>query len=224
MASEHAPRRALFASVALAAAAGLLWLAWRTMAPGGWTAWEVLAFACFAGTAPWTALCAANALVGFVVLMGAADPPAAVLPALRRARAGAALDASAARLTACTDRASLMISRRSAFLGAASASGTPWSALCATGLPPSGSCTSMAMPNESARRLTRARPPRSVKPGARLRTTPSTGAPPSCSRPMLSARSRTSLPPPSGSASQSFTEPNWPGSPLAVASHLPSGL
>ncbi|GAA0604849.1 glucans biosynthesis glucosyltransferase MdoH [Craurococcus roseus] len=81
------PRRVLFAALALAVAAALLWLAWRAMAPGGWTVWEALAFACFAGTAPWTALCAANALVGFAVLVSAADPPAAVLPALREARA-----------------------------------------------------------------------------------------------------------------------------------------
>jgi membrane glycosyltransferase len=82
------PRRVLFASLALAVAAALLWLAWRTMAPGGWTVWEALAWACYAGTAPWTALCAANALLGFAVLMAAPDPPAAALPALRAARTG----------------------------------------------------------------------------------------------------------------------------------------
>ena len=49
---------------------------------------EAAAFACFAGTAPWTALCAANALVGFAVLMAAPDPSTAVLPALRGVRAG----------------------------------------------------------------------------------------------------------------------------------------
>src|SRR3712207_9285119 len=59
------------------------------MAPGGWTPWEVLAFALFAGTVPWTALCAGNALLGFAILMRAGDPPAVVLPALRRARPGA---------------------------------------------------------------------------------------------------------------------------------------
>ena len=89
MPAEHPPRRALFAALALAVAAALLWLAWRAMAPGGWTVWEALAFACFAGTVPWTALCAANALAGFAVLMAARDPPAAVLPALRRARVSA---------------------------------------------------------------------------------------------------------------------------------------
>ncbi|MBV1795832.1 glucans biosynthesis glucosyltransferase MdoH [Siccirubricoccus sp. G192] len=83
------PRRALFALLGLAITASLLWLAWRVMAPGGWTSWEVLAFACFAGTAPWTALCAANAITGFAILMRKGDPPAAVLPALRRARPGA---------------------------------------------------------------------------------------------------------------------------------------
>ncbi|TCZ66078.1 glucans biosynthesis glucosyltransferase MdoH [Roseicella aquatilis] len=82
-------RRLLFALLGLALAALQPWLAARAMALGGWTTWEVLAFACLAGTAPWTALCAANALVGLAILLLAADPPAAVLPALRRARPGA---------------------------------------------------------------------------------------------------------------------------------------
>jgi membrane glycosyltransferase len=56
------------------------------LAPGGWTVWEALILACFAGVAPWVALCAANAVTGFALLMGARDPAAAVLPALRRAR------------------------------------------------------------------------------------------------------------------------------------------
>ncbi|MDO9708724.1 glucans biosynthesis glucosyltransferase MdoH [Paracraurococcus lichenis] len=82
-------RRLAFALLGLWLAALLLWLAVRVLAPGGWTVWEVLVFLCFAGTAPWTALCAANALVGFIILLRAPDPPAAVLPALRRARPGA---------------------------------------------------------------------------------------------------------------------------------------
>jgi membrane glycosyltransferase len=82
-------RRLLFAALALLLLLLPLSLAWVALAPGGWTAWEVLAFLCFAGTAPWTALCAANALTGFAILMGARDPPAAVLPALRAARPGA---------------------------------------------------------------------------------------------------------------------------------------
>jgi len=81
-------RRRAFALLVVALTALLLWLALRVMAPGGWTLWEALAFLCFAGTAPWTALCAGNALIGLVILLRSADPPAAVLPALRRARPG----------------------------------------------------------------------------------------------------------------------------------------
>ncbi|MFC7475637.1 glucans biosynthesis glucosyltransferase MdoH [Dankookia sp. GCM10030260] len=82
-------RRLTFALLVLSLTALLLWLAVRVLAPGGWTPWEMLTLACFAGTAPWTALCAANALVGGVILLRAPSPPAAVLPALRRARPGA---------------------------------------------------------------------------------------------------------------------------------------
>ena len=42
----------------------------------------------FLGVAPWLALSAANALLGFAILMGARDPVAAVLPALRNLPAG----------------------------------------------------------------------------------------------------------------------------------------
>ncbi|MBL6455441.1 glucans biosynthesis glucosyltransferase MdoH [Belnapia sp. T6] len=82
-------RRLAFALLGLACTGLLLWLAARVMAPGGWTVWEVLAFLCFAGTAPWTALCAANAVVGLLILLRAPDPPSAVLPALTRIRPGA---------------------------------------------------------------------------------------------------------------------------------------
>lgn len=86
MSDDLSIRRVLFTALLLGVMAALLWLAVRAMAPGGWTAWEIMAFACFAGTVPWTALCAANAIVGFAVRMTARDPSAAVLPALRRAR------------------------------------------------------------------------------------------------------------------------------------------
>ncbi|MBX9698152.1 MAG: glucans biosynthesis glucosyltransferase MdoH, partial [Acetobacteraceae bacterium] len=78
-------RRALFAGTALLLLALLLTLAWRVLAPGGWTVWEIFVLVCFAGTAPWTALCAANALAGLALLLFARDPSAAVLPALRQA-------------------------------------------------------------------------------------------------------------------------------------------
>ena len=82
-------RRLTFALLGLSLTLLLLWLAVRVLAPGGWTPWEMLVLACFAGTAPWTALCAANALVGGVILLRAPSPAAAVLPVLRRARPGA---------------------------------------------------------------------------------------------------------------------------------------
>ncbi len=82
-------RRLAFAALVLAVTALLLALLGRVLAPGGWTIWEMLLLACFAGTAPWTALCAANAIAGFLILMGTRHPPAAVLPALRHAAPGA---------------------------------------------------------------------------------------------------------------------------------------
>ena len=82
-------RRLILALLLLAIAGALLALAVQTLAPGGWTAWEILILLCLAGVAPWVALCAANALLGFVLLLGTRHPPAAVLPALRRARPGA---------------------------------------------------------------------------------------------------------------------------------------
>jgi len=79
-------RRLLFAALALAITAGLLWLLVAVLAPGGWTLWEVLILLCFLGTVPWSALSAANALVGLTILLAARDPVAAVLPQLRAAR------------------------------------------------------------------------------------------------------------------------------------------
>ncbi|HWT10781.1 MAG TPA: glucans biosynthesis glucosyltransferase MdoH [Roseomonas sp.] len=80
--------RILFAALALAIMAGLLHLAVAVLAPGGWTVWEALILLCFIGTMPWSALSAANALVGLAILLLARDPVAAVLPALRDARPG----------------------------------------------------------------------------------------------------------------------------------------
>jgi membrane glycosyltransferase len=81
-------RRAAFLLLVLAITAGLVALAIAVLAPGGWTVWEVLILACYLGTVPWSALSAANALLGLVILLVARDPPAAVLPALRAARPG----------------------------------------------------------------------------------------------------------------------------------------
>lgn len=81
-------RRLAALLLGLGIAALLLGQAWAALAPGGWTLWEALIVMALAGTMPWSALSAANALIGFAILIGAHDPPAAVLPALRAARPG----------------------------------------------------------------------------------------------------------------------------------------
>ena len=62
-------RRAAVLLIALATNVGLAWLLWRVLAPGGWTAAKLVMAAAFAGTAPWTGLCAANGIIGFVLLV-----------------------------------------------------------------------------------------------------------------------------------------------------------
>jgi len=84
-------RRAAFAALAFALACLLIALVVRVLAPGGWTVFEVLTLACFVGTAPWTALCAANGVVGLAIRLGARDPAAFVVPALARAPASPSL-------------------------------------------------------------------------------------------------------------------------------------
>ena len=49
-------------------------LAWaccwsQVLAPGGWTLPKLVMLAAFLGTAPWTGLCLANGLIGFVILV-----------------------------------------------------------------------------------------------------------------------------------------------------------
>jgi len=66
----------------------LCWLTWAVLAPGGWTVAEILILVCIAGTLPWAALSAGNALIGLGILLFARDPAAAVLPALATARPG----------------------------------------------------------------------------------------------------------------------------------------
>ena len=78
-------RRILFVALALAITAALLRLLVAVLAPGGWTVWEVLILVCFIGTVPWSALSAANALVGLAIRLLARDPVAAVLPQIRDA-------------------------------------------------------------------------------------------------------------------------------------------
>ncbi|HEY7578073.1 MAG TPA: glucans biosynthesis glucosyltransferase MdoH [Acetobacteraceae bacterium] len=63
-------RRAVVLLIALLTDAGLAWLLWRVLAPDGWTTAKLVMAAAFAGTAPWTGLCAANGLIGFALLVG----------------------------------------------------------------------------------------------------------------------------------------------------------
>lgn len=89
MTDENAPlRRGLFGALVAAIALLLMWLAWRALAPGGIGVFEAPILLCLLLVTPWAALSAANSLVGLAILLGSRDPPAAVLPALRRARPG----------------------------------------------------------------------------------------------------------------------------------------
>ncbi|MGG5888821.1 glucans biosynthesis glucosyltransferase MdoH [Falsiroseomonas sp. HC035] len=81
-------RRAVFGALVTLIAALLAWLLLRALLPGGISAIEALILACIALTTPWAALSAANSLVGLAILLGARDPPAAVLPALSRIKSG----------------------------------------------------------------------------------------------------------------------------------------
>jgi membrane glycosyltransferase len=75
-----AARRALVVLIILLVAVGLGALLWQVLAPGGWTPAKLVMLAAFAGTAPWTGLCVANGLIGFVVLVFARDPVRMVFP------------------------------------------------------------------------------------------------------------------------------------------------
>ena len=67
-----AARRALVVLIVLLTAIGLGTLLVQVLAPGGWTLPKMAMLVAFAGTAPWTGLCLANGLIGFVVLVFAA--------------------------------------------------------------------------------------------------------------------------------------------------------
>jgi membrane glycosyltransferase len=74
-------RRLAFAAIALAAALGVAWLLLASLAPGGWTVAKALIALCFVGAMPWLGICAANALVGFAILLWVPHPARFVLPA-----------------------------------------------------------------------------------------------------------------------------------------------
>ncbi len=86
MPTDTLPQRLIFAALALTITALLLDALWRVLAPDGVTGWEWVILLAYAGTVPWSAISAANALLGLVILLAARDPPAAVVPQLDRAR------------------------------------------------------------------------------------------------------------------------------------------
>ena len=70
-------RRLLVALVMLGVAGGLLALLWQVLGPGGWSVAKLAMLVGLFGTAPWTGLCLANGLIGFLVLVSARTPPVA---------------------------------------------------------------------------------------------------------------------------------------------------
>jgi membrane glycosyltransferase len=83
---EQTFRRLVFFALMLGSCGLLLGLAWATLAPGGFTPWEMLMLGCLLVVAPWNGISLANALLGLGLLLGRRDPAAAVLPALAEAR------------------------------------------------------------------------------------------------------------------------------------------
>ncbi len=73
-------RRMLVALITLGATGGLLALLWQVLAPGGWAVAKLAMLVGLLGTAPWTGLCLANGLPGFLRLVStrALAPPATV--------------------------------------------------------------------------------------------------------------------------------------------------
>ena len=75
-----AARRALVVLIVLLTAGGLGLLLFHVLAPGGWTLPKLVMLAAFLATAPWTGLCLANGLIGFLILTLCRDPVRAVFP------------------------------------------------------------------------------------------------------------------------------------------------
>jgi membrane glycosyltransferase len=73
-------RRIVVLLIAALTDIGLGWLLWHVLAPGGWTIPKLVMAAAFLGTAPWTGLCAANGLVGFLLVMVRRTPTVPARP------------------------------------------------------------------------------------------------------------------------------------------------
>src|SRR3954454_14201372 len=75
-----AARTALVVLIGLLAAVGLNLLLLQVLSPGGWTLPKLVMLAAFLGTTPWTGLCVANGLIGFLILVCSRNPVRAVFP------------------------------------------------------------------------------------------------------------------------------------------------
>jgi membrane glycosyltransferase len=73
-------RRAVVALIALLTGLGLGTLLVQVLAPGGWTVAKLVMLVAFAGTAPWTGLCLANGLIGFLILVARREPMRTLSP------------------------------------------------------------------------------------------------------------------------------------------------
>src|SRR5271163_1605959 len=62
-------RRLFIVLVVAGVTGGLLTLLWHVLAPGGWTLAKLAMLVGALGTVPWTGLCLANGLLGFLVLL-----------------------------------------------------------------------------------------------------------------------------------------------------------
>lgn len=89
-------RRAAFAALFAVTMAGSLYLAASALAPLGF--FDVVALALFALTLPWMVAGFCNAVIGFIIMRRAADPVAAVLPAVALMRDDDPVTASTAIL------------------------------------------------------------------------------------------------------------------------------
>jgi membrane glycosyltransferase len=73
-------RKLLVALLMLGVTGGLLALLWQVLTPGGWSVAKLAMLVGLLGIAPWTGLCLANGLVGFLRLVSARAPTPAVTP------------------------------------------------------------------------------------------------------------------------------------------------
>jgi membrane glycosyltransferase len=69
-------RRTCVFLIAVLTAGGLSYLLWQVLSPGGWTMAKLVMLGAFVGIAPWTGLCCANGLIGFVFLLSGRETPA----------------------------------------------------------------------------------------------------------------------------------------------------